>query len=121
MTRAKATMLSSDFFGHEYEERLLELCASGNLDLPSWQAAGPGFFMAGLATMLASAAGFDRRAYLALAESLHAGITRVDSFSEWLARSPLRPERFLPSLRIKIAYRIAREAAAQATTKSRRR
>jgi hypothetical protein len=36
----------------EYEERLLDLCASGDLEPTRWRRSGPAFFMAGLAVML---------------------------------------------------------------------
>src|ERR1700685_1036585 len=51
----------------EYEEQLLELCASGNTEPERWQCCGPGFFMAGLAVMVASGPEFDRRSLLVLA------------------------------------------------------
>lgn len=82
----------------DYEHRLLTLCASRKLDLGEWAAAGPAFFMAGLAVMLASNADADRRGLLALAETLHPGATEVPVFARWLKRSPLRPSRFLPML-----------------------
>jgi len=82
----------------DYEHRLLTLCASRKLDLGAWAAAGPAFFMAGLAVMLASNADANRRGLLALAESLHPGATEVPVFARWLKRSPLRPSRFLPML-----------------------
>lgn len=85
-------------FPRDYEHRLLTLCASRKLDLGEWAAAGPAFFMAGLAVMLASNLGEDRRGLLALAESLHPGATEVPVFARWLKRSPLRPSRFLPML-----------------------
>jgi hypothetical protein len=82
----------------DYEIRLLVLCASRQLDPDAWAAAGPAFFMAGLAVMLASGADTDRRGLLALAEALHPGATEVSVFARWLKRSPLRPSRFLPML-----------------------
>jgi DNA-binding phage protein len=82
----------------EYERQLLTLCASRQLDPAAWAAAGPAFFMAGLAVMLASSADADRRGLLALAEVLHPGATEVPVFARWLKRSPLRPSRFLPML-----------------------
>jgi hypothetical protein len=82
----------------EFEERLLALCASGDLTPGHWRNLGPDFFMSGLAVMVASVPGFDRRALLDLAELLHAGSTQVDVFAEWLERSPVRPSRFLPML-----------------------
>ena len=88
----------------EYERQLLALCAYQQLDPAAWAAAGPGFFMAGLAVMLASHAGSDRRGLLALAEILHPGATEVPVFARWLQRSPLRPSRFLPMLAMKIRH-----------------
>lgn len=80
------------------EARLLSLAASGNLTDEAWLAAGPRFFMAGLAVMLAGEPGLDRRGMLALAERLHPGISEPAVFTLWLERSPLRPSRFLPLL-----------------------
>jgi len=82
----------------EYEERLLDLCASGDLEPARWRLCGPPFFMAGLAVMVASVPEFDRRSLLDLAETLHAGSSQVGVFSLWLQRSPIRPSRFLPML-----------------------
>ena len=82
----------------EYEARLLALCATPPPDPAAWRAAGPAFFMAGLAVLLAGARGFDRARYLALGERLHPGSTTPEAFALWLARSPLRPSRFLPML-----------------------
>jgi DNA-binding phage protein len=82
----------------DYEQQLLTLCASRKLDLGRWAAAGPAFFMAGLAVMLAGNADADRLGLLALAENLHPGATEVPVFARWLKRSPLRPSRFLPTL-----------------------
>jgi hypothetical protein len=82
----------------DYERQLLALCASRKLAPAAWAAAGPAFFMAGVAVMLASNADADRRGLLALAEHLHPGATEVPVFARWLKRSPLRPSRFLPML-----------------------
>lgn len=81
------------------EERLLELAASRILDADAWKRCGPAFFMAGLAVMLAGVHGLDRRGLLALAERLHPGSSQVDGFTLWLARSPVRPSRFMPLLK----------------------
>lgn len=80
------------------EARLLALAASGNLADEAWASAGPRFFMAGLAVMLAGERGLDRRGLLALAERLHPGMTEPAVFTLWLDRSPLRPSRFMPLL-----------------------
>jgi len=82
----------------EYEEQLLDLCASGDLEPARWRHCGPAFFMAGLAVMVASVPEFDRRSLLDLAEALHAGSSQVGVFALWLERSPVRPSRFLPML-----------------------
>ena len=82
----------------EYEEQLLDVCVSGDVDPKRWRRHGPPFFMAGLAVMLASSPEFDRRAMLELAEALHAGSSQVGVFTLWLERSPVRPSRFLPML-----------------------
>jgi hypothetical protein len=88
----------------DYEERLAALCASRNLDASYWASFGPGFFMAGLAVMLASTRDFDRRALLALAEQLHPGASEAEVFARWLASSPLQPSRFLPLVSAQLAY-----------------
>lgn len=82
----------------DYEEQLLDLCASGELEPARWRHYGPAFFMAGLAVMVASVPEFDRRSLLDLAEGLHAGSSQVGVFALWLERSPVRPSRFLPML-----------------------
>ncbi|MGH8187436.1 MAG: helix-turn-helix domain-containing protein [Steroidobacteraceae bacterium] len=82
----------------EYEEKLLQLCASRTLDVAHWQELGPSFFMAGLAVMLAGDRKFDRRGLLDLAEQLHPGATEPEVFARWLEHSPVRPSRFLPLL-----------------------
>lgn len=86
-------------FDRGHEDRLLDLCASGELDPGVWRAHGPAFFMAGLAVMLASARGFERERYLRLAEALHAGSSTPEVFGLWLSRSPVRAARFLPMAR----------------------
>jgi hypothetical protein len=86
-------------FGRDYEDKLLDLAASGNADPNVWRAHGPGFFMGGLAVMLASARGFERERYLRLAETLHLGVSTPEVFQTWLKESPVRPSRFLPMAR----------------------
>lgn len=90
-------------FGRAEEEALLDFCAAEEPGPTSWASHGPAFFMAGLATLLASARGFDRRRYLALAEALHPGITVPEVFASWLNATPLRAARFLPQLRKQLA------------------
>ena len=101
VTRAPATTSDGHFpreLSREYERQLLTLCAARLLNFVEWAAAGPAFFMAGLAVMLASNDASDRRGLLALAELLHPGASEVPVFAAWLKRSPLRPSRFLPLL-----------------------
>jgi hypothetical protein len=87
-------------YEREYEEQLIQLCASRNLDAAIWAGLGPKFFMAGIAVMLASVPEFDRPALLDLAEQLHAGSSHVSVFALWLQESPLRASRFLPMLQV---------------------
>lgn len=89
-------------FGRTEEAVLLDFCASSDMRAESWAAHGPAYFMAGVATLLASVRGFDRRRYLELADSLHPGITVPEVFGDWLPRSPLQVARFLPQLRRKV-------------------
>lgn len=109
LTRSHATQLTPD--GHfplglsrDYEERLLALCVSRTLDLGQWLAEGPAFFMAGLAVMLASVPGFDRKNLLGLAERLHPGASEPALFARWLERSPIRPSRFLPMVQMEMRH-----------------
>jgi hypothetical protein len=88
------------------EDQLLEICASRNFDCERWESLGPRFFMSGLAVMVASVKGFSRSELCALAERLHPGSSGPEVFSLWLARSPVRPSRFLPML----ASRVQRAA-----------
>ena len=86
-------------FGRAEEERLLALCASGKLDAELWRKYGPSFFMAGLATMLASARGFPRARLLGLARELFPGMADSGTFARWLEGSPVRAARFVPMLK----------------------
>lgn len=88
-------------FSREDEDRLLDVCASGNADPAAWSRHGSSFFMGGLAVLLSSARGFDREKYLRLAEALHAGVSTPEVFGLWLQRSPVQPSRFLPMARIR--------------------
>ena len=86
-------------FGREREDELLDLAASGDTDPQLWRRYGEPFFMAGLAMLLASARGFDRRRYLELAEALHPGMSHAEVFALWLERTPVSASRFLPLAR----------------------
>lgn len=88
-------------FGREDEEKLLDLCASGNAEPSVWRKYGPGFFMGGLAVLLSSARGFDRERYMRLADALHVGVSTPEVFAMWLKKSPVRPSRFLPMARMR--------------------
>ena len=96
---AQATAEFPGRFGRTEEERLLDLCASGRLEARLWREHGPAFFMAGLATMLASARGFPREQLLGLARELYPGMADAGTFARWLEGSPLRAARFVPMLR----------------------
>jgi hypothetical protein len=86
-------------YGRDYEDELLDLSASGNVDPAAWRLRGPAFFMAGLAVMLSSARGFGREPYLRLAEALYPGASTPEAFGIWLEKSPVRASRFLPMAR----------------------
>lgn len=79
------------------EEGMLKLCAAPPR-LAAWRRAGTPRFMAGMALMLASAPGFDRVRYLALAERLDPSMLTVKAFEAWLKDNPYKPSRFLPML-----------------------
>jgi len=81
-----------------YEEQLLELCTAGDFDPTTWALAGPRFFVAGLAVLLAGSGRLERLRLLALAERLYPGASEVAVFERWLRHTPLRPDRFLPLL-----------------------
>lgn len=81
------------------ETRLLDLMRSRSTNEAEWRDLGPGFFLAGLAVMLASVPGFDRPRYLDLAELLHPGASEPRVFEKWLADTPLAPARLLPMVR----------------------
>lgn len=81
------------------EERLLELCASGDFRPSRWARAGDRDFLAGVAALLASLPEFPRPRMLALAERLSPGMNSVERFGDWLQNAPLDPARFVPMLR----------------------
>lgn len=97
---AESTGLFPSHLSRDLEERLLRLCAQADFDAGHWSALGPGFFMAGLANLVATANGLDPDGrYARLAESLHPGVRSPEAFRLWLAGSPVKPSRFLPMLR----------------------
>jgi hypothetical protein len=87
-----------------YEDRLIDLVAASPADPAAWRAAGPAFFVAGLAVMAASAREFDRHRMLEVAEALHPGSSEPEVFSLWLERSPVRPSRLLPMVRQRLRH-----------------
>ena len=92
------------YVDRDYEEELLKLCALGPGDPTHWASLGPPFFMSGLAVMMASVPGADRRGLLALAEALHPGASEPAVFAQWLKGSPVRPSRFLPMLEQEVRH-----------------
>lgn len=85
-------------FDRAFEQALLDLVVSGDLDPVSWRALGPAYFMGGLAVLVAGVRGADRGRLLELAETLHPGVSTPEAFGAWLEASPLQPSRFLPML-----------------------
>jgi DNA-binding transcriptional ArsR family regulator len=69
------------------ERSLVELCAYVPPDAGLWRNFGDPVFLAGVAVILAGHAGFDRAGYLALAQSLSAGATRLEQHEAWHARN----------------------------------
>lgn len=65
------------------EAALARFCAHFPPDAGLWRQSGDPRFLAGLAVTLANHSGFDRRAYLALAESLAAGANTVARHEAW--------------------------------------
>lgn len=96
MGRRHASGLWPTVVDRRLEARLIDLVRSGSTAEAQWQELGPAFFLAGLAVVLASVPGFDRRRYLDLAESLHPGASEPRVFAKWLADTPLPPARLLP-------------------------
>jgi hypothetical protein len=90
-------------YGRDEEETLLDLCCGPTLDLRAWRSAGPRYFMAGVAMLLACARGMDRETLAMLAEALYPGMSSPEVFGAWLKQSPVRPSRFLPMLRQRLA------------------
>ena len=65
------------------ETLLVELCAYMPPDATLWREFGEANFLAGVAVMLAGHSGYDRTAYLALAESLQSGASAPDRYDAW--------------------------------------
>lgn len=65
------------------EEAFVRFCAHFPPDPELWRQYGNPEFLAGVAVMLAGHSGFDRAAYLALADALCAGSSSVERYGEW--------------------------------------
>ncbi|MBK6452792.1 MAG: hypothetical protein KBF50_08805 [Steroidobacteraceae bacterium] len=102
--RSHATGLWPTVVDRRFEARLIDLLRSGSTSEAKWRELGPRFFLAGLAVMLASVPGFDRRRYLDLAESLHPGASEPRVFEKWLADTPLPPARLLPMVQSQLNH-----------------
>ena len=94
-----AAMVALELRGHRFdampvdrdtEKMLVDLCAHMPPDATLWQEYGEAAFLAGVAVMLAGHSGYDRVAYLALAESLHAGASAPDRHESWYQKN--RPD-----------------------------
>jgi prevent-host-death family protein len=94
--------------GRKEEERLLDLCASGDFRLSRWRRAGDPRLLAGVAAMLAALDIFNRDRLFALAERLYPGMSSRVGFDQWLETGPVRPARFVPMLRAHLKARQAK-------------
>ena len=83
----------------DYEDELLALVRAPLADERRWRAAGPGYFMAGIARTLASLDGPATAAWLALAETLHPGIAVPAVYERWLLHTPWSPTRWVGRVR----------------------
>lgn len=88
------------------EDRLLELCASGDFRPSRWRRAGDPELLAGFAALLASADMFDRARLFALAERLKPGMSTLAGFERWLSSAHVDPARLLPMLEARLAERV---------------
>lgn len=65
------------------EKTFVDLCAHLPPDAALWKEFGDPEFLAGVAVMLAGHSGFDRAAYLALAETLWPRSSTLEQFESW--------------------------------------
>jgi hypothetical protein len=65
------------------EKLLVDLCAHMPPEATLWREYGDTKFLAGVAVMLAGHAGYDRAAYLTLAESLQSGASTLEQYEVW--------------------------------------
>jgi antitoxin (DNA-binding transcriptional repressor) of toxin-antitoxin stability system len=87
------------------EERLVKLAASGDTRPSRWRRAGDPQLLAGLAALLGSLDLGHRERLFALAEQLWPGMSTLAVANEWLRRSPVKADRFVPMLRAQLAQR----------------
>ena len=85
------------------EERLLDLTASGDTRPSRWRRAGNPQLLAGVAALMGSLDLGHRGRLLALAEQLWPGMSTLEVANEWLRRSPVKADRFVPMLRARLA------------------
>lgn len=88
LAAATALKLRTARFGampsdRDTEEAFVGLCAHFPPDAGLWRQFGDPEFLAGVAVMLAGHTGFDRAAYLALAETLCPGSSSVEQYEKW--------------------------------------
>jgi hypothetical protein len=65
------------------EKAFVDLCAHFPPDVELWKRLGDAKFLSGVAVLLAGHSGFDRAAYLALAESLSSGASTLERHEMW--------------------------------------
>lgn len=85
------------------EERLLDLAASGDTRPSRWRRAGDTQLLAGVAALLGSLDLGNRERLFALAEQLWPGMSTLDVANDWLRRSPVKADRFVPMVRARLA------------------
>jgi prevent-host-death family protein len=85
------------------EERLLELAASGDTRPSRWRRAGDPQLLAGVAVLMGSLDLGPRERLFALAEHLWPGMSALEVANEWLRRTPVKADRFVPMLRARLA------------------
>ncbi len=92
LREVRLTRMPSD---RDAEKAFVDLCAHFPPDAELWKGLGDAEFLAGVAIMLAGHSGFDRAAYLALAESLSPGASTLDRHEAWhRAHRPNLPRLF---------------------------
>jgi hypothetical protein len=92
LREVRLTRMPSD---RDAEKAFVDLCAHFSPDAELWKGLGDAEFLAGVAIMLAGHSGFDRAAYLALAESLSPGASTLDRHEAWhRAHRPNLPRLF---------------------------